>query len=89
VALKVLPFAAILDSRQIARFHNEAQSAAQLHHPNIVPVYAVGSERGVHYYAMQFIDGQPWIGPSPSCVRNANSEQARRVTSPGRRPPRG
>lgn len=59
VALKVLPFASILDSRQIARFRNEAQAAAQLHHPSIVPVYAVGVERGVHYYAMQFIDGQP------------------------------
>ncbi|MDA0659523.1 MAG: serine/threonine-protein kinase [Planctomycetota bacterium] len=58
VALKVLPFAAVLDSRQIARFNNEAQAAAQLHHPNIVPVYAVGCERGVHYYSMQFIDGQ-------------------------------
>ena len=59
VALKVLPFASVLDSRQIARFKNEAQAAAQLSHPNIVPVYAVGSERGVHYYAMQLIDGQP------------------------------
>ncbi|HUG67968.1 MAG TPA: serine/threonine-protein kinase [Pirellulaceae bacterium] len=59
VAIKVLPFAAVLDSKQIARFKNEAQAAAQLHHPNIVPVFAVGAERGVHYYAMQFIDGQP------------------------------
>jgi serine/threonine protein kinase/Flp pilus assembly protein TadD len=59
VALKVLPFAAVLESRQIARFKNEAHAAAQLHHPNIVPVYAVGVERGVHYYAMQYIDGQP------------------------------
>ena len=59
VALKVLPFAAVLDSKQIARFKNEAQAAAQLDHPNIVSVYAVGSERGVHYYAMRFIDGQP------------------------------
>lgn len=59
VALKVLPFAAVLDAKQIARFKNEAQAAAQLHHPHIVPVFAVGAERGVHYYAMQFIDGQP------------------------------
>ncbi|MCA9247907.1 MAG: protein kinase [Planctomycetales bacterium] len=59
VALKVLPFAAMLDSRQIARFTNEARAAAQLHHPHIVPVYAVGCERGVHFYAMQFVDGQP------------------------------
>lgn len=59
VALKMLPFAALLDSKQIARFRNEAQAAAQLHHPNIVPVHFVGAERGVHYYAMQLIDGQP------------------------------
>src|SRR5208337_625685 len=59
VALKVLPFAAVLDSRQVARFKHEAQAAAQLNHPNIVSVFAVGVERGVHYYAMQLIDGQP------------------------------
>jgi serine/threonine protein kinase/tetratricopeptide (TPR) repeat protein len=58
VALKVLPFATALDGRQLQRFKNEAQAAAHLHHQNIVPVYAVGCERGVHYYAMQFIDGQ-------------------------------
>jgi serine/threonine protein kinase len=58
VALKVLPFAAALDGRQLQRFKNEAQAAAHLHHTNIVPVYGVGCERGVHYYAMQFIDGR-------------------------------
>ena len=58
VALKILPFAAVLDPRQIARFRNEAQAAAQLHHPHIVPVFAVGQENGVYYYAMQFVDGQ-------------------------------
>jgi serine/threonine protein kinase/tetratricopeptide (TPR) repeat protein len=57
VALKVLPFAAALDPRQLQRFKNEAQAAANLHHTNIVPVYGVGMERSVHYYAMQFIDG--------------------------------
>jgi serine/threonine protein kinase len=58
VALKVLPFAAALDARQIQRFKNEAQAAACLHHPNIVPVFGVGCQRSVHYYAMQLIDGQ-------------------------------
>jgi serine/threonine protein kinase len=58
VALKVLPFAATMDPRHLQRFHNEAQAAASLHHTHIVPVYAVGCERGVHSYAMQLIDGQ-------------------------------
>jgi eukaryotic-like serine/threonine-protein kinase len=58
VALKVLPFAAVTDPKQLQRFHVEAQAAAQLHHTNIVPVFAVGCERGVHYYAMQFIEGE-------------------------------
>ncbi|QDS99614.1 protein kinase domain-containing protein [Adhaeretor mobilis] len=58
VAVKVLPFAAVLDPQQIARFRTEAQAAAQLHHPHIVPVFGVGQERGVHFFAMQFVEGQ-------------------------------
>jgi serine/threonine protein kinase/Flp pilus assembly protein TadD len=58
VALKVLPFAATMDPRHLQRFHNEARAAASLEQPHIVPVYGVGCERGVHYYAMKFIDGQ-------------------------------
>jgi len=58
VAVKVLSFAAALDPRHLQRFRNEAHAAAQLHHTNIVPVYAVGCERSVHFYAMQLIEGQ-------------------------------
>lgn len=58
VALKVLPLAALIDRRQIRRFHNEALAAAQLYHPHIVPVYSVGVDRGIHYYAMQLIEGR-------------------------------
>jgi serine/threonine protein kinase len=58
VALKVLPFAAMLDGQQLARFKNEARAAATLDHPNIVAIYSVGCERGVHYHAMQLIEGQ-------------------------------
>ncbi len=59
VALKILPFAAALDPRQFQRFKVEAQAAAQLHHTHIVPIFGLGVERGVHYYAMQLIDGRP------------------------------
>jgi tetratricopeptide (TPR) repeat protein len=58
VALKVLPFAATMDPRQLQRFHSEARAAAALDHPHIVHVHAVGCERAVHFYAMQFIEGQ-------------------------------
>jgi serine/threonine protein kinase len=58
VALKVLPFAGMLDKQQLARFKNEARAAATLDHPNIVAIYSVGAERGVHYYAMQLIEGR-------------------------------
>jgi tetratricopeptide (TPR) repeat protein/tRNA A-37 threonylcarbamoyl transferase component Bud32 len=58
VALKVLPAAATLDPRRLQRFQNEARAAACLNHVHIVPVFAVGCEQGVHYYAMQLIEGQ-------------------------------
>jgi serine/threonine protein kinase/Flp pilus assembly protein TadD len=58
VALKVLPFAGVLDPRQLQRFRNEAHAAACLNHAGIVPVYFVGCERAVHFYAMQLIEGQ-------------------------------
>jgi serine/threonine protein kinase len=58
VALKVLPFAAAIDPRRLQRFKNEALAAANLRHEHIVAVYGVGTELGVHYYAMQFVEGR-------------------------------
>jgi len=58
VALKVLPFAATIDAKHLHRFRRESTAAAQLHHTNIVPVYYVGCERGVNFYAMQLIEGK-------------------------------
>jgi serine/threonine protein kinase len=58
VALKVLPFAAAIDPKQRQRFQIEAQAAAQLHHPHIVPIFNVGCDQGIHYYVMQFVEGR-------------------------------
>lgn len=58
VALKVLPKSVALQASNVARFHQEARSAGQLHHTNIVPVFEVGEEGGFHFYSMQFIRGQ-------------------------------
>ncbi len=57
VALKVLAFGSAVDSSRIDRFRREAKTAAALDHPNVVPVYAVGCEAGVNYYAMQLVEG--------------------------------
>lgn len=58
VALKVLRFGSVSDPEAISRFKREAETVAALHHTNIVPIFSVGSESGVNYYAMQFIEGK-------------------------------
>jgi len=58
VALKVLRFGVVADEEAMKRFRREAETVARLHHTNIVPIFAIGSENGVHYYAMQLIDGR-------------------------------
>ncbi|HBE71310.1 MAG TPA: hypothetical protein DDW52_24450 [Planctomycetaceae bacterium] len=57
VALKVLPSALAQDAKYVERFTREAQSAAKLHHTNIVPVFEVGGEDKTLFYAMQYIEG--------------------------------
>jgi serine/threonine protein kinase len=57
VALKVLLPQVQANAVYRERFRREAQSAARLHHSNIVPVFGVGQQQGVCYYAMQFIRG--------------------------------
>ncbi len=57
VALKVLPGHVSRDPMVQERFRREARAAARLHHTNIVPVYEVGQDGDVRFYAMQFIQG--------------------------------
>src|SRR5271165_4151841 len=58
VALKVMVGHRLSNPMLLARFAREAKAAARLHHTNIVPVFGVGEAEGVHYYVMQFIQGQ-------------------------------
>ncbi|MEZ5963793.1 MAG: bifunctional serine/threonine-protein kinase/formylglycine-generating enzyme family protein [Planctomycetota bacterium] len=59
VAVKVLPSFAGLDRDAVARFRREAETAARIAHPGIVPVFAVGEDQGTYYYAMELVDGPP------------------------------
>lgn len=58
VALKVLSPQLSEDKDYIKRFQREAQAAAQLNHPHIVQVYAIGEEKGLYYFAMEYIKGK-------------------------------
>ena len=57
VALKVIKPELAHDPTFNARFQREATVAAQIEHPNVIPVYAAGEERGILYIAMRFVDG--------------------------------
>jgi hypothetical protein len=57
VAIKVLPFSLAFDSEFVERFQREARTAAQLEHPNIIPIYRVGRSGRVIYFIMKFLRG--------------------------------
>jgi serine/threonine protein kinase/WD40 repeat protein len=57
VALKILLQPALMNPKHLERFRFEARAAARLQHNHIVPVYGVGEQSGIQYYAMQFIAG--------------------------------
>jgi len=80
VAVKILPFAAALDPVLLGRFQVEARAAARLHHTNIVPVFSIGCERGVHYYAMQLIEGRSLA----DLIRDLRGDAPTPRTAPGR-----
>src|SRR5471032_2446516 len=58
VALKVLFPELSVDRAFVERFRREAQAAANLSHPNIVPVYDWGEDNGTYFIVMEFIDGR-------------------------------
>lgn len=58
VALKLLRHELTVDETYIKRFETEAKAAAGLNHPNIVQVYVVGADRGQHFIAQEYVQGQ-------------------------------
>jgi serine/threonine-protein kinase len=57
VALKILNSSIASDPESLQRFQNEARATARFSHPNIVQGIDVGSDQGLHYFAMELIDG--------------------------------
>src|SRR5437868_1075229 len=57
VALKMILAGQFAGQADVQRFHTEAEAAAQLDHPGIVPIYEVGEHEGHHFFTMGFVDG--------------------------------
>jgi serine/threonine protein kinase len=62
VALKILPADKMSDPERRRRFTQEAKSASALNHPNIVTIYDIGEADGVHFIAMEYVEGRTLDG---------------------------
>jgi serine/threonine protein kinase/membrane-associated phospholipid phosphatase len=58
VALKVLPAEAVADAERLQRFQAEARAVAAMNHPNIVTIHGVETDRGIHFIAMELVEGK-------------------------------
>ena len=58
VAIKTLQPSLASEPEYVQRFHNEAVAAAALNHPNLVQVYAAGETNGIHWFAMEYVEGE-------------------------------
>ncbi len=83
VALKMLPAKRMADAVSVERFYGEVRAASRLLHPNIVTAFDAGEDAGIHYFAMEYVDGRTLtdivtedgplsVGDAASVIRQAS-----------------
>jgi serine/threonine-protein kinase len=98
VALKMILAGELASPASVERFQIEAEAAANLHHPNIVPIFEIGEHGGSHYFSMKLVEGESldkmmaeFALPKPSdspcskaILRQAHSQIARLMATVAR-----
>ena len=78
VALKMILAGELASAADVQRFHTEAEAAANLDHPNIVPIYEVGEHEGQHFFSMKLIEGGSLAGKVASGSGPWSAKKTRR-----------